>query len=233
MRCSRASAPSKATTCSTRWPPFCTPNQTGAFCRRRRLRRCDGSCAAAWRRIESAAWQTSPMRGWTSTTRPPNQLVSTVTGRVSRRRSTSIVAVAAATVMVALTVLVLRILSPQPVSQDRTVRRLELNMPAGVEAYVAGQSVALSPDGSSVAILGVLNGVRQIFLRRLDQFEATTPPLRGMAFPLGCFFSPNGRSLACFDAPVRSLKKVSAGGWASRPIGRRCGLDCRWCVGTG
>ena len=136
-------------------------------------------------------------------------VVSTVAGPIARKRSTPIVAVAAATVMVALTVLVLRVLSPQPISQDRSVIRLELNMPAGVEAYVAGQSLALSPDGSSVAILGVLNGVRQLFLRRLDQFEATTPLLRGMAFPLGCFFSPNGRSLACFDAPFRSLKRVS------------------------
>ena len=57
--------------------------------------------------------------------------VSADAGPILRKRSTALVAGAAAIVSVALTALVLRVLSPQPASQDRSVIRLELNLPAG------------------------------------------------------------------------------------------------------
>ena len=90
----------------------------------------------------------------------------------------------------------------------RPVQRLELNLPPGVELYGSyTQTVALSPDGTRMAFIGVLGGVRQISaVRRLDQDEAT--PLRGTENSNGCFFSPDGDALGIVTAGG-ALKKVS------------------------
>jgi serine/threonine-protein kinase len=74
------------------------------------------------------------------------------------------------------------------------VRRLELNLPAGVELFtVSTTTVALAPDGERVAFIGVNGGSRRVYLRGLDQFEAT--PLRGSEGATTCFFSPDGRAI--------------------------------------
>ena len=65
----------------------------------------------------------------------------------------------------------------QPPSATRMVGRFEL-----------------SPDGSQLAYAGVERGATGLFVRRLDQFEATAVPgTGGGAFP---FFSPDGKWLA-------------------------------------
>jgi len=74
------------------------------------------------------------------------------------------------------------------------VRRMELTLPPGVELFTSTKTVAVSPDGSRVAFVGVRTGVRQVFLRALDQFEVV--PLQGSDNATACFFSPDGRSLA-------------------------------------
>ena len=56
--------------------------------------------------------------------------------------------------------------------------------------------------------VGVLGGVRQIYLRRLGQFDATDI-LRGTENPTGCFSSPDGRALGFLTAGDVGLKKVS------------------------
>ena len=74
--------------------------------------------------------------------------------------------------------------------------RLELDLPRGVEFYAGhAQSAALSPDGTQVAFVGVADGLRQIYLRRLDQFEplrfeerrmrvgVSFPPMGALGFP--------------------------------------------------
>src|SRR5262249_48373376 len=100
---------------------------------------------------------------------------------------------AAATVFVIQTVFVVQSRS-QPASPGRSVIRFHLDLPADVELYAGHtQSVALSPDGTRAASIGITEGVRQIYLRRLDQFEAV--PLRGTENANACFFSPDGQSL--------------------------------------
>jgi hypothetical protein len=85
--------------------------------------------------------------------------------------------------------------STTPVGQPAAaVRRMELTLPAGVELFTSTKTVAVSPDGSRVAFVGVRTGVRQVFLRALDQFEVV--PLQGSDNATACFFSPDGRSLA-------------------------------------
>jgi len=99
--------------------------------------------------------------------------------------------------------------SSSPVRQSGTapVRRLELNLPAGVELFTAStRTVAVSPDGSRLAFVGILGGSRQVYVRPLDQFEAT--PLRGSDGATACFFSPDGQSIGLVTA-AGVLKTVS------------------------
>ena len=78
-------------------------------------------------------------------------------------------------------------------SESAPVRRLELTLPTGVELFTSNRTVAVSPDGSRVAFVGVRAGTRQVYLRALDQFEAVR--LKASDSATVCFFSPDGRSL--------------------------------------
>ena len=63
----------------------------------------------------------------------------------------------------------------------------------------------ISADGSQLAYAGVEGGVRRLFLRRLDQFEANSiPGTDGASFP---FFSPDGQWLAFIAG--NKLQKVN------------------------
>jgi len=89
----------------------------------------------------------------------------------------------------------------------QTVKRLELNLPAGVELFAnGGRVVAVAPDGTRVAFVGLLRGTRQIYLRSLDQFDAS--PLRGSDNATACFFSPDGHSIG-FITAAGILKTLS------------------------
>jgi serine/threonine-protein kinase len=87
------------------------------------------------------------------------------------------------------------------------VARVELSLPQGVELFSSGgKTIVLSPDGRSVAFVGTRSGVRQIYLRRLDQSDAT--PVRGTEGSFTCFFSPDGSAIG-FIAANGSLRSVS------------------------
>jgi predicted Ser/Thr protein kinase/dipeptidyl aminopeptidase/acylaminoacyl peptidase len=86
------------------------------------------------------------------------------------------------------------------------VTRLELALPPDLELYASARTVALSPDGSRIAFIGVLSGARQIYLRRLDRFEAA--PLRGTDGVSACFFSADGNAIG-FVTSSGLLKTVS------------------------
>jgi len=77
--------------------------------------------------------------------------------------------------------------------ESPAVRRLELTLPLGVELFASNRTVAVSPDGSRIVFVGIKAGTRQVYLRALDQFEAT--PLRGSDSTTATFFSPDGRSI--------------------------------------
>jgi serine/threonine-protein kinase len=82
-------------------------------------------------------------------------------------------------------------------SDPASVRRLELTLPPGVEMFTSSQTVAVSPDGSRVAFVGVRAGTRQVYLRALNQFEAV--PLQGSESASGCFFSADGQSIGVLN----------------------------------
>jgi serine/threonine-protein kinase len=95
---------------------------------------------------------------------------------------------------------------PAGTASPPRVTRLELALPPNLELYTSARTIALSPDGSRLAFIGVLNGARQIYLRRLDQFEAT--PLRGTDGVSTLFFSPAGTSIG-FTSSSGILKTIS------------------------
>ncbi len=85
--------------------------------------------------------------------------------------------------------------------------RLELTLPPGVELFGStSRTVASSPDGRSLAFVGTALGERQLFLRRLDRFEAT--PVRGTEGATTSFFSPDGHALG-FATSAGELRTVS------------------------
>ena len=54
-----------------------------------------------------------------------------------------------------------------------------------------GAGFDISPDGSQLAYVGVQSGVRRLFIRRLDQFDAV--PVVGTDGASEAFFSPDGQ----------------------------------------
>ncbi|MDQ1423964.1 MAG: eukaryotic-like serine/threonine-protein kinase, partial [Acidimicrobiaceae bacterium] len=84
--------------------------------------------------------------------------------------------------------------------------RLQIALPSGFELYSAvGAAISLSPDGRTLAFVGVRSGVRQAFLRRLDAFDIT--PIRGTESAVSCLFSPDGRNVLVGAADT-SLRRV-------------------------
>jgi serine/threonine-protein kinase len=86
------------------------------------------------------------------------------------------------------------------------VARLELNLPSDLELFSSYRTVAVSPDGSQLAFVGVQSGARHVYLRRLDQFEMV--PVRGTDTATMCFFSEDGKSIG-FATSTGMLKTVS------------------------
>ena len=83
----------------------------------------------------------------------------------------------------------------RPATTAPQVTYLEIGFPREVETFPATSlAPAISPDGRTVAMIGVKDGVRRVFLRRLDRPEATELP--DTAGANGAVFSPDGRSVA-------------------------------------
>jgi Tol biopolymer transport system component len=86
------------------------------------------------------------------------------------------------------------LIRPRPdAATSSAVARLELTLPSGLELYTSARTIAISPDGSRLAFIGVSSGARHIYLRRLDQLE--TPALRGTDGVSTLFFSSDGASI--------------------------------------
>jgi eukaryotic-like serine/threonine-protein kinase len=91
--------------------------------------------------------------------------------------------------------------------EARSVARLELNLPSGLELFTAStRSVVVSPDGLRIAFVGTRAGARQVYVRPLNQYDAS--PVRGSENATSCLFSPDGRSIAVVTA-AGVLKAIS------------------------
>ena len=103
--------------------------------------------------------------------------------------------------LLAIAWLVTRIGPPGPPSSSPQAMRLELNMPPGVEAgEAATPNMAISPDGTRVAFIGSIGGLRRIYVRRLGEFESTV--VQGTETVNNCSFSPDGGALVFVAGPI-------------------------------
>jgi Tol biopolymer transport system component len=94
-----------------------------------------------------------------------------------------------------------------PVAEPRPVTYVEISLPPNVELYRGtAPGATLSPDASKLVFVGIRDGVRQLYMRARNTYEAL--PLSGTASTLvyTCFFSPDGRAVGY----------ISAGGLLSR-----------------
>ena len=87
--------------------------------------------------------------------------------------------------------------------------RLDLNLPEGLEPFMSASSVAFSPSGSLVALVGIVEGNRQAYLFRLDQGDYV--PIKGTFGASSLFFSPDGRSLCVVLPGVLSRVSLDDG----------------------
>lgn len=75
------------------------------------------------------------------------------------------------------------------------VMHLDISYPANVEPISGLQGgFAISPDGQSVAMIGVREGTRRLYLRRLDRPEAAE--ISDTAGANSAYFSPDSKSIA-------------------------------------
>jgi Tol biopolymer transport system component len=94
-----------------------------------------------------------------------------------------------------------------PVLAPSDVAELDLAFPPELEPVTPTTAgLAISQDGRSVLMIGIRNGVRTLFIRRLDRVEATEVP--GTSSVNGAAFSPDGGSIA-FIPGSGSIIRVS------------------------
>jgi serine/threonine protein kinase/Tol biopolymer transport system component len=133
----------------------------------------------------------------------------TPTGPLRRgaARWTRVIPWAVAAGAVAMTLLVVQQGTRRTGSPASSVTRLDLDLPAGVELVaVYPPAMVFSPDGTRVAFVGAFRGLRQLYTRRLDQFE--TVAIKGTENANAVFVSPDGRALGFITADL-ALKRVS------------------------
>jgi serine/threonine protein kinase len=103
----------------------------------------------------------------------------------------------------------------------RDVTRLSLNLPAGVTLYIPinGTSIAIAPDGSRIAFIGVnQQGQSSLFIHTLDTGKtAPVPNTRDAGNPM---FSADSQWVQWVAFGQRYLKKVPAAGGPAQEVGK-------------
>jgi Tol biopolymer transport system component len=137
------------------------------------------------------------------------QATATARQRPSRRRFAAVVTAAVMTIVALAIAVAFLAFGDRPSAAPDQVTRFTIALPSHQQLAVTnGQSLALSPDGKSLAYVAAENGVAHLFTRRLDSFEPVAiPDSDGAMFP---FFSPNGEWIAFYVQG--KLKKALANG---------------------
>ena len=102
----------------------------------------------------------------------------------------------------------------RPLQTPRPAPPLRLSAELGADVSLAvgsSATLALSPDGNTLAFVGDKAGKRELYVRRLGQLQSTR--LAGTEDAIDPFFSPDGQWIAFFAAA--KLKKISVAGGAA------------------
>src|SRR6185436_1630687 len=90
---------------------------------------------------------------------------------------------------------------------QQQLTRLEVALPDGIELFTSSaRTIGISPDGRKLAFIGIRGGLRQVYVRPLDQQDAT--PVRGTDGVAGTFCSPDSQSIGLMTA-AGALRVVS------------------------
>ena len=108
---------------------------------------------------------------------------------------------------------------------SEAVLHLEIGYPPNVEPIVALQGgFGVSPDGQSVTMVGVRDGVRRLYIRRLDRPEAAE--LSDTAGVNSAYFSPDSKSVA-FVLGSGLVTRMSLADRQRAVLGRGADLESR------
>ncbi|MFY9552545.1 MAG: protein kinase [Thermoanaerobaculia bacterium] len=130
----------------------------------------------------------------------------------SRRRKSAWLPWAAALLLAAAGFAAGRLLRRAP---EAEVLRASIDLPPQMDLELFNQSLALSPDGTTLALAATgSDGKRQLWVRRMDGFGVQ--PLAGTDDAVIPFWSPDGRSIGFFAQ--HKLKRVPASGGAVQVI---------------
>jgi Tol biopolymer transport system component len=88
--------------------------------------------------------------------------------------------------------------------------RFVMELPRTAPLALNAHPLALSSDGTCLAYVAQVDGDTQLYVRTLDQIEAT--PISGTRNAISPFFAPNGTWIGYFDARDSTLKKVARSG---------------------
>ena len=83
-----------------------------------------------------------------------------------------------------------------PAAVPQSMLRTTIMLPSAYTLWTDGPSLAMAPDGQTVAFIALRDVGRQLFLRRLDEFDAR--PVRGGEEATSPVFSPDGEWVAFF-----------------------------------
>jgi serine/threonine-protein kinase len=156
-------------------------------------------------RIEIQDALATPAAEQTQTVGPP------VVVRNTRREWFFGIIAAGAIAALAVSLIALWRATPAPLPSAPLRISGELGADGSLATNIPGNSaLALAPDGSMLAFVGVRNGTAQIYMRRFGQLQAS--PLEGTFGAVSPFFSPDGQWLGFFADG--KLKKISVTGGA-------------------
>jgi serine/threonine protein kinase/Tol biopolymer transport system component len=106
------------------------------------------------------------------------------------------------------------VIRSSPAPEPRRVRRYSVNLPSAAPlSHLLREGempMALSPDGTVLVYVSIIDGRNQLMMRRLDELEAQ--PIPGTEGAEELFFSPDGTWIAFITKPEGKLKKVRVDG---------------------
>jgi serine/threonine-protein kinase len=164
--------------------------------------------------------------GATLETPSPSELPGATGWRGAFGRHTILAPVFACLIVAAIVGLAVWNLKPAPAPAAQVESRFTITLPPGDQlAALDDPAIAISQDGTQLAYVAVHSGMRQLFLRQMNNLDAQPVPDSQNA--LCPFFSPDGQWLG-FYGGARLRKIAIGGGVAVNLAGAAGGHGASW-----